>query len=232
MKKLIIILVFLLSSFLYAEKIKLKIITTDNKTINFEVDDYARILNISSKLMPENNSDEIIGIKKIEGTEKLPNIQIVRIDSISLIDDYSFLFNFPNLNEIYIFGTILTSLKFLENLSSISMIDINAFIFDEDLETIQNEAIDFSKLENLFSVNFSISMLTLYDGTKGFDSIPNFINVQNKPIINLGNNEITSVNDKDIEILSQFSEIHLWPNPILSDFYEMEKLQDLNIITK
>lgn len=232
MKKLIIILVFLLSSFLYAEKIELKIITTDNKTINFEVDDYARILNISSKLMPENNSDEIIGIKKIEGTEKLSNIQIVRIDSISLIDDYSFLFNFNNLKELYIFGTIITSLQFLENLSSLNMLDINAFIFDEDLETIQNEAIDLNKLENICSINFSISMLTLYDGTQGFDSIPNFINVKNKPIINLGNNGISSVDDKDIEILSQFSEIHLWPNPILSDFYEMEKLQDLNIITK
>lgn len=232
MKKLIIILVFLLSSFLYAEKIELKIITTDNKTINFEVNDYARILNISSKLMPENNSDEIIGIKKIEGTENLQNIQIVRIDSISLIDDYSFLFNFNNLKELYIFGTIITSLQFLENLSSLNMLDVNAFIFDEDLETIQNETIDLSNLENLYSIGFSISMLTLYDGTKGFDSIPNFVNVQNKPIIYLGNNDITSVDDKDIEILSQFSEIHLWPNPILSDFYEMEKLKDLNIITK
>lgn len=230
MKKLIIILIFLLSSFIYAEKIELKIITTDNKIIPFEVDDYARILNISSKIMPENNSDEIIGIKKIEGTENLPNIQIVRIDSISLIDDYSFLFNFPNLNEIYIFGTILTSLKFLENLSSISMIDINAFIFDEDLETIQNEAIDLNKLENICSINFSISMLTLYDGTQGFDSIPNFINVKNKPIINLGNNGISSVDDKDIEILSQFSEIHLWPNPIVNDWFEMDKLSGLNII--
>lgn len=232
MKKLIIILIFLLSSFLFAEKIELKIITTDNTIIPFEVDDYARILNISSKIMPENNSDEIIGIKKIEGTEKLSNIQIVRIDSISLIDDYSFLFNFNNLKELYIFGTIITSLQFLENLSSLNMLDINAFIFDEDLETIQNETIDLSKLENLFSVNFSISMLTLYDGTQGFDSIPNFINVKNSPIINLGNNGISSVDDKDIEILSQFSEIHLWPNPILSDFYEIEKLQDLNIITK
>lgn len=232
MKKLIIILVFLLSSFLYAEKIKLKIITTDNKTINFEVDDYARILNISSKLMPENNSDEIIGIKKIEGTEKLPNIQIVRIDSISLIDDYSFLFNFNNLKELYIFGTIITSLQFLENLSSINMLDINAFIFDEDLETIQNEPIDLINLENLYSIGFSISMLTLYDGTKGFNSIPNFVNVQNKPIIYLGNNDITTVDDKDVEILSQFSEIHLWPNPIVNDWFEMDKLKDLNIITK
>lgn len=232
MKKNILILFFLISGFLFAESINIKITTTEDKTFDYEVDDNTSIFTITKKILPEQETDGIYGIKKIEGFNQLKNLKIIRIKNIDIIDNYDFLKEIPNLRELYISTTIITDIKFIENLYSLELLDFEPFIYDEDLETLRNSTINLENLELLKAIIFSTTILTIDNYYEEFNCIPKFINVKNKPYLDLGNNGITSVNDNEIDILSQFSEVNLWPNPILSDLYEMEKLQDLNIVTK
>lgn len=231
--KSVIILIFLFfSTKVFASNVQLSIYTTEEKNVIYEVDEDIRIMTITNKILPSPENSNIYGIKKITGFEQLKNLEILRIKNIDIIDDYSFLADIKNLRELYINSTILTDFTFIENLKNIEILDLEPFIYDEDLETLRNTSVDFNNLENIRMIIFSIYILTIDDKYEEFSCVPKFFNVKNMPTIDLGGNGIKEISEEELEILSQFSEINLYPNPILSNWLEMEKLIDLNIISR
>lgn len=232
MKKIIFFILFIISFNLSAAPVNLLITTTEDYSFEFETDDNIKIFTITQSLLPSQNNDTIYGIKKIEGFNQMKNLEIIRIKNIDLIDDFSFLFDIENLHELYISTTIMTDFSFIEKLKNLELMDLEPFIYDEDLETLRNIKINLESLENLKAIIFSTTILTIDDYYEEFNCIPKFINVKNKPYLDIGNNGIQKVSDSDLEILSQFSEINLYPNPIINDWMEMDKLKELHVISR
>lgn len=212
---------------LYAENVTLNITTADGHLVPYEIDDSTRILNISNFTPPFNKFD----IDSISGLEQLTNLEVIQIVGLNTIVDFSFLSDAPNIKELYISSCIVLSLKFLEDLYNAELIMMDVYVIDEDYEVIRDMEIDLSKLENLQKLSFYASVIPS-DEYRGFAAIPKFSYVQSHPDIVLGNNEIEEFTEDDIEILSQFNRIYLWPNPVLFNEDEMKKLDGLNIITR
>lgn len=226
--RFLLFLIFLNHFFpLFAETVTLNIATSDGHLVPCDIDDSTVILNISNFTPPFNKFD----IDSISGLEQLVNLEVVQIIGLYSIVDFSFLCDAPNIKELYISSCIISSLKFLENLNNAELIMLDVYVVNEDYENIKNAEIDLSRLVQLKKLSFSASVIP-NDYYKGFGCIPKFSYVQSHPDLILSNNEIESVSFDDLEILSQFNEISLWPNPILNNPDEMEKLKDFNINNK
>lgn len=231
-KKFVFALIILLFSQVYSETVQLEVFTSETESFFYDVNKNVKILFFSKSMFPEQESNFYI-IDTIKGFEKLESLEIIEFQGIDLIYDLDFLADITNLKELYISNVSITSLNFLEKLKNLELIDMYVYLSVEDAENIKQQEINLEQLENLKRIKFSTSILNLeLQDFQYFNSVPYFTNVKNFPIIFLGDNGIEYLSDSEIEILTQFSEIHLWPNPILSDIYEMEKIKDLNVITK
>lgn len=215
------------SQALFSEIVTLNITTSDGHLEPFEIDDKTTVLNISNFIPPFNK----FNLDSISGLEQLENLEVVQIQGLYTPIDFSFLCDAPNLKEIYIDSCIPISLKFLEDLYNAEIITLNVYILTDEYENVKNQVIDLSELHNLQKLSFSAALIPTEE-YEGFAAIPKFSYVTSHPDLDISNNEITEVSQDDLEILSQFNKIYLWPNPILFDDLQMEKFKDLNIITR
>jgi len=218
---------FLFNQILISNPVTLYITTADEHLEPYVIDDETTILNISNFIPPFNK----FHVDSISGLEQLTALEVVQIQGLNTVVDFTFLGDAPNLKEIYITSCITSSLRFMENLKNAEIIVFDGYVTEDDYETIKNQIIDLSKLENLQKISFSAALLPAEEYI-GFAAIPKFSYVYSNPDIQLGNNNIESISEEDIEILSQFNKIYLWPNPILFNDEEMKKLEGLNIISR
>lgn len=223
----IVFFVFFLGFWTFADPVTLNITTADGHLVPFEIDDETTILNISNFTPPFNKYE----VDSISGLEQLKNLEVVQFIGLNTIVNFSFLTDAPNLKEVYISSCIVSSLKFIENLTKAELIFLDVYVVEDDYDSIKNTEIDMSQLENLIKLSFSAAIIPAEEYI-GFGAVPKFSYVPSHPDLVLGNNDIEHFSEEDIEILSQFNNIYLWPNPILNNQEEMENLEGLNIITR
>lgn len=166
-------------------------------------------------------------IYDVKGLNQLTNLTNFETPILNYKGDYRFLEDCKNLKKIFLNGGTITSFKFIEKMESLEYLELGMYINKDDIDKIYAEKIDFVNLKNLREIRFS-PIVNSSNKTSRYGKIPNFVSIQNKPKIFLGNNEIETLTEKDIELLNQYSEVNLFPNPILENIKELEKLENVN----
>lgn len=233
MRRFFCLLIFFCSFQLYSEQFTVKFYLSNNEVYAHDFDSDIRLLNLSDTLFGFDDILEDYYITKIEGFEQFKNLRILEIRDFMNILDFSFLDDLPNLTELYIDSSLVEDISFLSNLENLEIIDLFIYVREENAQNFFQSEIDLSQLLFLARINFK-AMILPEDGKSDipFNSIPNFANVQNQPQIHLGHNEISTLDENQIDLLRQYSQIFLYPNPILNNDEEMEKLKGLMIVVR
>lgn len=233
MKKIISLLILTIFSLsLFADKVSIKIFLANGQIVEKEINSNIRLLQINENFFSESQIPNDFIIVNIEGLEELQNLQVLQINDVNNIDDFSFLSKLNFLQELYISSTFVKSLKFLEGMQNLDIIDLTLYVMKEDYKSFKDEIINLEKLLFLKKINFHISCVLDEKNLMDFNDIPKFINVQNQPILNIGKNQIYTISADQKKYLYQYSQIYLWPNPIIDDRLQLQNLRDLNVILK
>lgn len=217
---ILVIVTSIFTTSIFAEDVEIKIITESGiviKKIDSEIESWL--------LSSVTSNPEIIF--DISGLEQLEKLSVIEIPILKYTGNYEFLTDCKNLKRLYLNGGTITSFKFLEKMKNLEYVELNMYINNEDLEKIYSEKINFVNLKQINEIRF-FPIVTNLNKTSSYYKIPNFVNVKNNAKLFLGNNEIESISDSDIELLKQYSEVYLWPNPILENPKELEKLKKVN----
>lgn len=233
MKK-ILFFIFLsfLSLSLSAESAVLKFFYNDGEILEKKVNKNSHLLILSETSIPKTNDSGEFLLEDIEGLEQLENLQVIQINDVNFIDDFSFLSNLKYLKELYINSCFIKSIKFLENMQNLEVIDLTLYIPSESSEKFKKEIIDIDKLLFIKKIDFHVSVVVDEENFEDYNDIPKFINVKNQPVLNIGKNNLRTISENQISFLKQYSQIFLWPNPIISNMTELKKIDDLNIVLK
>lgn len=148
----------------------------------------------------------------------LPHLKSITLMNIGGITDYTFLHKAKGLTDLYIGSCTVRDLRFLESMENLEWFEMGVFIPANLVEKVRSTPIDLGRLERLKYIGFCYYI--------GF---PHFINVKNKPFIELNNNRIERLTSDEIKLLHQFSYISLIFNPIADNPVERNKLKDLNV---
>lgn len=200
---------------LMAEMVDLRIVTKTGelKTIPLSVDTTELIC------MDDDTRDSFFQMKWIENLDVLPNLQKIELYNLNEVQDYSFLLKAKKLTFLHIAGGTINDLRFVEGLT-----DTLEYLYLHGGTTEKNlfrNSVDMSNLMNLKFLAFS-----LY----GFTGVPSFVNVQNRPYIDLSNCEIHTLHAADIRMLRQFSLVNLKFTPIEKSESERAKLKDIRVV--
>ena len=217
MKKNFILLIslFILSVCLYAKEIEIKYIRENGKTTTQKFDSEIKTLTLFS-------SDSVnFKILDIKGLEQFTNIENIEIYMLYYEGDYTFLHDIKSPKSLFLDGARCSSLKFLEKMTSLKEIEIS-FVTSID------ETIDLKNLKNIKKITYQDFYAIRNEGLED-RKIPNFINVQNKPVLDLNNDHIKKISKRNIELLKQYSKIILDQNPICKNKWELRKLKRMNI---
>ncbi|MCD1653748.1 hypothetical protein K7J14_03425 [Treponema zuelzerae] len=160
-------------------------------------------------------------ILSIENLDELPNLERLELINIDGISDYSFLSKAKKLNRLHITGCLVQDLKFIEDLVLLQYLFLGIYPQNGFLQSIQNTSIDLSKLINIEFIGFSC---------QGHSGVPMFVNVKNKPFLDISNNQISTVSMVDVKLLSQYSLLNIRYNPIVDNPLELKKLHTINCI--
>ena len=215
------VIISIFTTKIFAKEIEIQIVTEKEIVIK-RFDPEITVLCISYSMK---NSERICDIK---GLDQFTNLSTLEIPILNYVGDFDFLADCKNLKELFLNGGTITSFKFLEKLESLEYLELSMYINKDDVKKIYSEKINFENLNNIKDIRFS-PIVNSSNKTSGFGKVPNFINIQNKPKIYLGNNEIKAVNENDIGLLNQYSEVYLFPNPILENSFELEKFKNINL---
>lgn len=209
---MIIAMFFLVLSAIAAETVDLVLVTADGKEVTRSVDADITRMTIANR---ENTGYRISSVKNLD---KLIRLETLEMYYLSDVQDYSFLRDVPNLKFLHIGGCYVTSLKFVEELQSLTYVYLDVLFQANDVEKIRQETVDFSRLTHLEFVAFR---------SHRYIGVPKFINVRNKPFIDLMNNNIEKITKDDKQLLRQYSLIDLRFNPIEKDAAELRAVSDL-----
>ncbi len=233
MKKFLILLIFnFFIPLLFADPISVRFFLQTGEILEKEIDSSTRLLQINNNFIPESNLYDDFLIMDVEGLEDLPNLQVLQINDVNNIDDFTFLSRLKLLRELYISSSFIKSLKFLESMENLDIIDLTLYVMEENVQDFKNEVIDLRLLQYIKKIDFHISVVIDEENFIDFNDIPKFINVKNQPILNISKNQIYTISREQKDYLYQYSQIYLWPNPIIDDSLQIEGLRDLNIILK
>lgn len=233
MKKLLTLLFLIITpSLIFGKEIILSFHISDNSIYEVTFDDSKTLLSLSNTNLSFLDETSNLQIIKVDGFEQFKNLQILEIKDIYNISNFSFLLDLPQLRELYIKSCLIESLDFLQYLVNLEILYISVYVSEENAKKMKTTKQDLSELLFLKRIDFRATILTNDDELSTFNGMPLFYNVQNQPVINLGNNGITELNNNERLLLKQYSIIYLYPNPILNDDFQMECLRDLNVVTK
>jgi len=158
-------------------------------------------------------------ISKVENINLLTELEYFEMYNLSDLEDYSFLAELPKLKSLHMAGCTVKDLHFIEGLRGLKYLYLNIYFDKMDVQ--------FEKYFDLVELK-SIEFI-LWSDNKRQTKIPNFINVQNKPFIDLANNNIETVSEEEMHLLGQYSLIDMKFNPIAEDKKEQSRLKDLNV---
>lgn len=233
MKKFFILFVLILSTFhLYAESVNIKFFLQTGEILEKEINANTRLLQINDNFFPESKLNDDFLIVDIEGLEDLSQLKILQINDVNNIDDFAFLSRLINLQELYINSSFIKSLKFLEGMQNLNIIDLTLYVMEDNIQSFKNEILDLDNLKLIQKIDIHVSVVIDEDHLTDFNDIPKFINVHNQPILDISKNQLYTISLEQKEYLYQYSQIFLWPNPIVDDLLQIESLKDLNIVLK
>lgn len=201
MRKLFILFFFTFICFfpVFGKTVYITVVTSDNQKIQLQRDDEDKYFGLFTS-----DTNELNGkyVSTIEGLEQLKKVEEVEMYGVRGIKDFSLLNNFPYLKYLHLSGCTVFSLSFLSNLENLEILELN--IEPMNKYKFQNERIDLSKLKKLKKICYR----------DGLGEIPNFINIQSFPEIDLSNNNIYSISEDKLLLLNQYSKVDLSFNPI------------------
>jgi len=215
-KLFIVIFVVSLTCQIYAENlVSIKIVQNDSISKTIQVDENVTHLTFAA---PEYKS-----ITSIEGLEQLKNLESFDFYNLDIIDT-EFFNSCPKLNQLWISGCTLKSLKFIEKLDNLTELYLD---FDCD-ERIRKEKIDCKNLNRLKKIFFTGIVIKSGEPEK-FGCVPRFIGIKSKCRLVLEDENITSLSEEEVKILKQFTSVALDANPILKNPDEVKLMQKANI---
>lgn len=231
-KNICLVLTFLFTVLLFSQTVPLKFKISNGAEYEVYYNENQRILSFSDKSLPFLDEVEDFAIVDISGLDKLKHLEILEIKDILNYVNYGFINDLSNICELYINSCFVDSLSFLENLYNLEVIDIQIYVTEESAQKIKNTKIDLSNLLFIKRIDFKATVISADEQLIPYNSIPFFVNVQNQPVLNIGGNDISDLSVNQRNLLKQYSEIYLYPNPILFDDLQMESLTELNIIKR
>lgn len=231
-KNICLVLTFLFAVLLFSQTVPLKFKISNGAEYEVYYNENQRILSFSDKSLPFLDEVEDFAIVDISGLDKLKHLEILEIKDILNYVNYGFINDLNNICELYINSCFVDSLSFLENLYNLEVIDIQIYVTEESAQKIKNTKIDLSNLLFIKRIDFKATVISADEQLIPYNSIPFFVNVQNQPVLNIGGNDISDLSVNQRNLLKQYSEIYLYPNPILFDDLQMESLTELNIIKR
>ena len=224
MKKRFILLITVLSAtfFLYAKSVEITFEFADGERLVKEYDDMKTALVIWT-----GDSDNCIPSKEltnIAGLENWEMLQAIEWYGIRYYGDWSFLKDIKNLKGIFVSYFRGKSLRFLEDLSDLEYIELKVSIDKKDSEEFEKEAVDLSKLTKIQKISIRANYFEKNTHSDNrLTRIPNFINVQKLPALDINNNHIKKLTRYDKKLLRQYSKVYLYSNPLSADKEKVEK---------
>ena len=117
-------------------------------------------------------------------------------------------------------------------MQNLNIIDLTLYVMEDNIQSFKNEILDLDNLKLIQKIDLHVSVVIDEDHLTDFNDIPKFINVHNQPILDISKNQLYTISLEQKEYLYQYSQIFLWPNPIVDDLLQIESLKDLNIVLK
>ena len=196
----------------WSDRVDLRITTTQGKEVLLPWPSTKKYLVLAD------NSLEGHQIARIENLGEFPQVESIEIYNISSITDYSFLADAVSLRSLHMSCNIF-DLQFLGKLPKLEYLSID--VVDRQGAGLRTKPVDLQNLKNLDFIVFS---------SPDFHAVPPFIGVQNKPYINLDNAPLTTLSDRDVELLKQYSTISFRFNPISKLPNERQKLRSMQVL--
>ena len=231
-RKLIFALLLLLPVSAFSENVTLQFFTSRGEILEKEVNASIRLLMITEAFIPRSTVDEEVFIVDVSGFDQLKDLQILNVNALNNLSNFNFIGDIENLRELYIHFCFVDSIKFLEKMKKLEIAEISMYVMEDKKEQFISEQVDLSNAISLARINFHASVMSKEEDLLNFNNIPNLINVQNQPVLDIGSCGIETIGPEQRVQLKQYSQIYLWPNPIIRDELQIEALKDLNIVLK
>lgn len=226
-KKILVLFILIITSiFLYADDVKITFKMIDGTEEYVFLDSNTERYDFVWTEFP---NKEII---KIEGFESLKNLTSLGFYYPVYYGDWMFLSKIPKLNNLGLIGCYVESLEFIEKLNHLKLIELELKCKETEILKLKQEKINLSKLKKIEKVTIGFEyknpIANGFITVKNF--IPNFVKLQNKPSLYLVYGGISDVNQRDIKLLKQYSQVSLgYSSTIVDDKEKMKKLKDINI---
>lgn len=156
-------------------------------------------------------------IKDIIGLSQFKKLSYLEFPMFHYNGDWSFLYGLSSVKSLGIRSDSvnLKSLKFLETLTNLETLDCDILISEIYKDSFLSEKIDLNNLKNLKKIYYKCRIWEKdYSGWYFPGRIPNFVNVNNRPVLDLNNNGIEYLTSREKKLLKQYSEVKLYSNPI------------------
>ncbi|MCQ2591435.1 MAG: hypothetical protein MJ188_01515 [Treponema sp.] len=218
----LLVLFVLFSTSVFAETVQLKITTSTGAIVYQDVEK-------ETTFWGAMNGDSVnYKFASVSGLEQLPNLEIIEFQNIDTVEDFSFLSSAKNLKELYMTNCSVNSLKFIEKLGKLKMLDLNVLFQTSASEAVELTRIDLGKLHSLQELRFSAIVV---DSNKNaickLTEVPKFKNVKSVPLLDISNNDIKAFSDEDVKLLNQYSEVFIKYNPVSTNAAELVKLKKI-----
>lgn len=148
-------------------------------------------------------SDSMFGnelLEYIDNLDKLTGLDTLELINLPFIKSYDFLKKVPWLRKLSMQSCTVSSLRFLEDMVSLEVLDLNIYIPGEIEQLYMQEVISLSRLSKLKLVKYFSGKLP---------GIPRFVNIRSKPVLSLRNQTIISISYWDKYLLYQYSVVDL-----------------------
>ncbi|ULQ60262.1 hypothetical protein K7I13_02825 [Brucepastera parasyntrophica] len=217
-KQLPVILLFLcLSLIITAEPVDIVILTDTGEKKIQTVDSEVKTWGLAQT---GTTGYIIAGIENLEVLPELENLEFINLRGVK---DFSFVQKVKNLKRLHISGSAINDLTFLEKLTKLEYLGLILSKESAAIKKLEVASVNFSALKKIAYIQFICS------GYKN-PSVPNFVNVRNKPFFDLSNNQIETLDRTDIKLLKQYSGINLKYTPVAANDVERAKLKKLPVL--
>lgn len=156
-------------------------------------------------------------LKDIAGLNQFKKLKYLEFPMLHYNGDWSFLYGLTTLKTLYVdsYSKGLKSLKFLESLSNLETFGCNLLVNESYKDYFFKEIIDLANLEHIKTIYYQCRVWNKdFTGWYYLGRIPNFVNVKNKPVLDLNDNGIEYLTSREKKLLKQYSEVKLYSNPI------------------
>lgn len=198
-----------------AETVSLIIHTTDNEKIIETVD-----RNTAAYTFYDGDSKKY-RIKSIDNLDQLPFLESLEFYNIAGMEQYGFLGKIKGLKRLHLASCTVPDLSFLEELENLESVSLNVSFSADHPEAAREGSIDLGRLKKIRFISFYCTE---------YRKVPRFVNVQNRPFLDIDNNLIRSVDRQSIELLRQYRMVSMKCTPLAGNEAERRKLAGIPVL--